>query len=191
MSPGNPIEAYYKCYLEQYRFTFDETRFETRRMLLAEPLDELPATDPRELGRLALIKVDRAARLDNPDWQVLRTLHADYLNTLLPDVQAMRTLARAMFARYRAEIAAGRLDDAMRSAKTLFAMSRHLGEHPSLIGDLIGIAIANLAVTPLDDMIDRPECPNLYWALTNLPAPLLPIRKGIQGERLIVLFCFP
>ncbi len=190
LSPGNPIEAYYKCYLEQYRFAFDEARFETRRMLLAEPLDELPASDTRELGRLALLKVDRAARLDKPDWQVLRTLRADHLDPLLADVQAMRTLARALFARFRAEIAAGRLDDAMQSAKTLCAMSRHLGEHPSLIGALVGIAIANLAVTPLDDMIQRPECPNLYWALTNLPAPLIPIRTGIQGERLMCAALF-
>ena len=42
--------------------------------------------------------------------------------------------------RFRAEVALGRFDDAIRTAKTMFAMSRHLGEHPTLIGNLVGIA---------------------------------------------------
>ena len=30
MNPGNPIEGYLKCYLEQYRFAFDEAGFAER-----------------------------------------------------------------------------------------------------------------------------------------------------------------
>jgi hypothetical protein len=29
----------------------------------------------------------------------------------------------------------------------------------------------------------RPDCPNLYWPLTNLPAPIVSLRDGIEGER--------
>ena len=81
----------------------------------------------------------------------------------------MRTLARALQVRFRAEVALGRFDDAIRTAKTMFAMSRHLGEHPTLIGNLVGIAIAYVAIEPLEEMLEQPGCPNLYWALTNLP----------------------
>ena len=35
-------------------------------------------------------------------------------------------------------------------------------------------------------MIQQPGCPNLYWALTDLPAPLVDLRKGVQGDRTIV-----
>jgi hypothetical protein len=186
LSPGNPIEGYFKCYLEQYRFTFDEARFANRRMLLAEPLEELPGSDLREFGRLALSRVDQAARLDNPDWQILLKMRADGYNTLLPDVQSMRALARALQARFRAEVAGGQIDDAIRTAKTMFAMSRHLGEHhPCLIGYLVGAAIASIAFTPLDEMLEQPGCPNLYWALANLPDPFISIRLGIDGERMM------
>ncbi len=52
MSPGNPIQGYLKCYLEQYRFVFDEENFDRRQALLAMPLEELPA--PKYLSSAGL-----------------------------------------------------------------------------------------------------------------------------------------
>ncbi len=185
MNPGNPIQGYLKCYLEQYRFVYDEEKFDRRRTLLAMPLDELPAPEaPIEFGPFALAQVDAAARLDNPDWQILLKLRADGFETLLPDVQVMRSLGRALAVRFRSEIAGGRIDDAIRTAKTMFAMANQLGEHPTYIGDLVGIAIASIAIGPLEEMIQHADCPNLYWALTNLPDPLVPINRATEGERM-------
>src|SRR5207237_7116098 len=105
---------------------------------------------------------------------------------LLPDVQQLRALANALKVRFRAEVALHRFDDALRTAKTMLAMSRHLSEHPTLIGDLVGIAIAFIALGPLEEMLEQPGCPNLYWALTNLPTPLIPLDKGMEGERVLI-----
>ena len=69
-------------------------------------------------------------------------------------------------------------------------MSRHLGEHPTLIGDLVGIAIAAVAIVQLEKMLDQPGCPNLYWALTNLPRPLISLDKGMEGERVMMAWVF-
>ena len=96
MSPGNPVEGYLKCVLEQYRFVFDEAAFDRRKTLLAMPLEELPAMDEeRSFGGLVLARVDAAARLDRPDWQILEKLKADGFFTVLPDVQSVRGLGRA------------------------------------------------------------------------------------------------
>jgi hypothetical protein len=190
MNPGNPIFHYFKCCMEQEAFFFDRESFERREELLAMPLKELPARDLQEYGRSALMQADRAARLDRPDWQILLTLRADGIATLLPDVQQVRAPARALQVRFRSEIALGRFDDAIRTCKTMFAMSRHLGEHPTLIGNLVGLAIASMAVTTLEEMLGQPDCPNLYWALTNLPVPLVPLSKGMDGERMIVMMLF-
>ena len=189
LKPGNPVQGYLKCYLEQYRFVFDEENFDRRKTLLAMPLDEIPGPDAREFGGFALAQVDAAARLDNPDWQILLKLKADGFETLLPDVQAMRTLGRALAVRFRAEIASGRIDDAIGTAKTMFAMARHLGEHVTFIGDLVGIAIAFTAINPLDELLEQPGCPNLYWALTNLPDPFISLRTALEGER-VTLWSF-
>jgi hypothetical protein len=190
MNPGNPILGYMRCMLEQQRFFFDKEAFEHREKLLAMPLKELPAQELQDYGRFALRQTDRAARLDNPDWQILLKFKSDGINLLLPEVQQIRGLARALVVRFRAEIALGRFDDAIRTAQTMFAMSRHLGEHPTFIGDLVGIAIANMTIGPLEEMLEQPGCPNLFWALTSMPSPLVSLEKGMEGERLIMWWVF-
>src|SRR5262249_34049064 len=152
MTAGNPIENYLKCLLDQDFSSNNEI-----------------------LGKNALRQADRAARMDKPDWQILPKLRTDGINLLLPDLQKMRALASSLQVRFKEEVAERRFDDALRTAKTMFALSRHMNEHPTLIGELVGIAIAFVAIAPLEEMLEQPDCPNLYWALTNLPTPLAPL----------------
>jgi hypothetical protein len=190
MNPGNPIQNYMKCMMEQKKFFFDEEAVQNREALLAMPLKELPAQELKENGRYVLSQVDWAARLDNPDWQVLLKLKADGIELLLPEVQQIRSLARALQVRFRAEIAQCRFDDAIRTAKTMFAISRHLSEHPTLIGNLVGMAIASVTIYHVDEMLVQPGCPNLYWALTTLPSPFISLETGMDGERVMMACVF-
>ena len=162
MTQGNPIPNYLKCILEQ---------------------ESTGTNEP--LGRLALKQADRAARMDKPDWQILPKLKTDGIGLLLPDLQKMRQLAAELQSRFRDEVALRRFDDAVVTAKTMFALSRHMGEHPTLIGDLVAIAIATIAIGPFEDMIGQPGCPNFYWALTALPHPFITLDKGMEGERIL------
>jgi hypothetical protein len=187
MNPGNPIHGYLLCFSEQQNFFFNKEACERRDKLQSMPLKELPAQELQDYGRFALRQADWAARLDKPDWQILLKLKTDGIGLLLPDVQQMRTLANSLKVRFRAEVALGRFDDALRTAKTMFAMSRHMSEHPTLIGDLVGIAITYMAIGPLEELLEQPGCPNLYWALTNLPNPLVPLDKGMAGERVVII----
>jgi hypothetical protein len=187
MNPGNPIQNYFKCFMEQQRFFFDKEAYERREKFLAMPLKELPARELENYGGIALSQADWAARLDNPDWQILLKVKTDGVGLLLPDLQEMRPLAIALKVRFRAEVALGRFDNALRTAKTMFAMARHVGEHPTLVGSVVGMYIANLAIGPLEEMLEQPDCPNLYWALTNLPGPLVSLEKGMGGERALTL----
>jgi hypothetical protein len=187
MNPGNPIQNYLKCFMEQQKFFFDKEAFERREKLLTIPLKELPTQELRDYGGYALKQADWAARLDTPDWQILLKMKTEGVSLLIPDVQQLRPLANALKLRFRAEVAMGRFDDALRTAKTIFAMSRHLALHPTYVGNLVGISIAFGAIGPLEEMLEQPGCPNLYWALTNLPIPLVPIDKGTEGERVGIL----
>ncbi len=161
-TPGNPIPNYMKAVLDRESGGIDA------------PLD-----------KNALQQVDRAARMDKPDWQLLDKLRADGIGLLLPDLQKMRELAQGLHARFRDEIAQRRFDDAVVTAKTMFALSKHVGEHPTIIGQLVAIAIANVAIQPLEEMIGQPDAPNFYWALAHLPVPFIALDRGIEGERLI------
>ena len=42
-----------------------------------------------------------------------------------------------------------------------------------------------MALETLTELIQQPNAPNLYWALTDLPSPLVELRKGAQGDRVI------
>ena len=121
--------------MEQQKFFFDKEAFRRREKLLAMPLKELPARELQDYGGFALKQADWAARLDNPDWQILRQLKADG-NRPADSRRAGRSgsLAAALKVRFRAEVALGPLRRRDRTAKTMFAMSRHLGEHPTLVG---------------------------------------------------------
>src|SRR5262249_7851898 len=92
----------------------------------------------------------------------------------------------ALQVRFRAEVAGQRFDDAIRTAKTMFALSRHLGEHPSEVANLVGLWTAHLGLNTLAEMVQQPGCPNLYWALTDLPCPLVDLRKGVHGQRTLL-----
>ncbi len=187
MNPGNPIQSYMKCFMEQQKFFFDKEAFDRREKLLTMPLKELPVQELNDYGLSPLRQADWAARLDAPDWQFLLPLRKDGVSVGIPDVQEMRTLANALKVRFRAEIALGRFDDALKTAKTMFAMSRHLGEHLVFVSDLVGIHIAFVAIGPLEEMLEQSGCPNLYWALSNLPVPMVAIDKATQGERVGIL----
>ena len=114
-------------------------------------------------------------------------IKSEGVSLLIPDVQQLRILAAALKVRFRSEASAGRFEEAIRTAKTLFAMARHLGEHPTYVGNLVGIAVAFVAIGPLEELLEQRGCPNLYWALSTLPRPLVSLEKGTQGERLWVL----
>jgi hypothetical protein len=186
VQPGNPIVGYLKCFMEQERFFLDRETVAERERLAKLPLAELRTAALQDYGGAALRRADYAARLETPDWQALIPLRNEGVYMLLPDVQRMRALAAPLAVRFRGQVAVRRYEDATRTAQTMFALSRHLGEHPTLIGDLVGIAIAGVAIGPLEEMIDQSGCPNLYWALTDLPTPLVDLRKGMDGDRVMI-----
>ncbi len=102
---------------------------------------------------------------------------------MLPDVQSLGTLAKALKVRSAPRspwAASTRLYTPPRRC----LLARHLGEHPTFIANVRGISVAYLAIEPLEAMLEKPGCPNLYWALTSLPTPLVSLEKGREGERL-------
>ena len=108
------------------------------------------------------------------------------MEPLSDELGPLQDLAAALQVRFRAEVAGRHFDAALCTAKTLFALARHLGEHPTEVANLVGLWAAHLSLGTLEEMVQQPGCPNLYWALTDLPCPLVDLRKGVQGDRTLV-----
>jgi hypothetical protein len=186
LKPGNPGQNYLKCFMEQRTFFYGKEAVAERASYLSLPLAELPADKLRNYGGHALRHADWAARLDTLDWQVTQRVQSDGLDTVLHEPTPLRVLAAALQVRFRGHVAGRRFDDAVGSAKTMFALARHLGEYPAEAANTVGLAVAEQAVDTLEEMVQQPGCPNLYWALTDLPCPLVELRKGLQGQRALV-----
>jgi hypothetical protein len=151
------------------------------------PLKDLPASEASWVAQFrALEDVDRGARRQHCDWELVDRLKSDGIGTLLPDLQTTRTFGTLLAVRCRLEMAAGDFDKAIYTLQTGFALAKHVGEGPTLIHALIGHAIASLMLARVEEMIQQPGAPNLYWALTALPSGLIDIHQALQGEKLTI-----
>ena len=186
LNPGNAAQDYLKVFMEQHPFFFGRQAAVDRERYESMPLADLAREKLDGYGGGPLNRADWAARMDSLDWQSLASVQSGGIEAPPAEVGPLQVLARALHVRFRVEVAGRRFDDAIRTCKTMFALSRHLGEHPTEVADLVGLWVAHLALNSLEEMVQQPNCPNLYWALTDLPSPLVDLRKGVQGEQTMV-----
>lgn len=196
IQPGEKLAGFLKCFMEQNVF-FNTENSMKREAWNQLPLDELPLDEIKEHGVFngiaynppyagMMVFMDQAARYDRVEWNIRYNLRKDGWGALLPDVQKLRELASVLKLRMRAEIKAGEFAKAAETSKTLFGLARMLEQHPTLIGYLVGVAIATIAVEALEEMVQQPGCPNWYWGLTELGSPVLDLRLAVQGERTLL-----
>ena len=179
---GNPAQWYVRCFAEQRNFFFGKDSVAARRSALVVPLDKFPKDELGYYGGNALKQADYGARHDALDWQITDRVKTEGLDAAYPELPSFGVLGEALHVRFRLELATKRFADAVVTAKTMFAFARHLGEHPTTAGNAVGLDVANRALDALDEFVRLPGSPNLYWALSDLPSPLVGVRKGLQGQ---------
>ncbi|MFO0889841.1 MAG: hypothetical protein U0790_11955 [Isosphaeraceae bacterium] len=157
---------------------------------LEMPLDKFPADEARAFvkswgGRIR--QLEFAARRSSCDWSyTLPEQRLEAFDILLPDVQDLRTWARLLAVKARAEIVNREYDQAARTLETGIAMGRHVGNGPFLINALVGMAICGNMLDRVEELSARPHSPNLYWALAALPRPLVSIREAMETEQRVI-----
>jgi hypothetical protein len=196
-NPGNAVQLYYRAMNpESFQLLQRDPKLHVRLAELGQkPLRELTPAEIKDLSVVSgwkfLLEVDRGARRPNYDWELTDPLRKEGIGLLLPDVQSMRTLGMLVRARAKAELAAGDFNKAARTIQTGLAMGRHASNGPTLIQGLVGVAIASIVLDVVEDWVGQPDAPNLYWALTDLPQPLVDLRAGFEGERVWLDALFP
>jgi hypothetical protein len=184
--PGNAAVHYYRAFSPEWTMH--------RQPELSKPLDawlENPRQTPGKNLSWArnyrpLEQIDYGARRDHCDWQLLERLRKEGFGLLIPDAQGMRTYASLLALRARLEMVDGKFDKAVYSLETGMALGRDMADGPTLIHGLIGIAFAQIMLEQAEELSQLAGSPNLYWALTDLPAPFISLRNPIQGERVVV-----
>src|SRR5262249_33684781 len=126
------------------------------------------------------------------DWNyTLPEQKEEVIEVLMPDLQDMRDWARLLSLKARVEIAERKYDDAVATIETGVSFSRHIGAGPFMINALVGVAAAQVMLGCAQELISMPDAPNLYWALTALPRPLVSLRMAQENERMQPAWLFP
>jgi hypothetical protein len=103
----------------------------------------------------------------------------------------MRNWADLLVVKARVETAEHAYDQAVDTIETGFAFGRHVGEGPFVIHSLVGIAICNFMLSRVEELISQPGAPNLYWALTALPRPLVSMREALETDFMVADYMVP
>ncbi|WP_165222277.1 hypothetical protein [Aquisphaera insulae] len=134
--------------------------------------------------RIDLLEI--AARRETCDWAFpLDEQRTNAIDIALYDIESLRTWGSVIALKAHVEIAEGRFVDAERTLETGFAFGRHVGAGPFMINALVGMAIERSMLDRVDEWVQKPGSPNLYWALTALPHPLVSVREAMEQERLL------
>jgi len=148
------------------------------------PLKDLPRKDVREAlagYATALRWAEQAAQRDHCSWELPAV---DFHNFDFPysELQDLRLLANILNARCRLELSEGKFDQAAGSLRIGLILAQHVGDGDTLIQALVGNAIATVMFGRVEEWMQIPSSPNLYWALTALPVPFLDGRHAIEFE---------
>jgi hypothetical protein len=193
LKPGNAILFYQRAHSPEWwnlvarDDTFEKTEW-FQGSLASFPKKE--AAKLLQYGSL-LKEIDYAARRAHCDWELTDRMRAEGVYMLLPEMAAFRRYGHLAGVRSRLALTDKKYAAANHSLQTGFALSRHVAEAPTLINFLVAVGIGTTTTVAVEDWVQIPGAPNLYWPLTDLPTPFLSLRHNMQGERLLAEQMFP
>jgi hypothetical protein len=143
------------------------------------PLNKLPLQEVHDFLKpysASLRLARQAASREHCDWE-LPPITFQSIQVYLPlrHIQSCRELANLLSIQFRLQLAEGRFDDAAETLQTGFVLTSHLCEGDRFIDTLVGIAIDTIMFSHVEEWIQTPGSPNLYWALTALT----PLRRNL------------
>ncbi len=197
-TPGNAALDYHRAYLLRPSWPRDpkESTKLNETLIAWEELtvEKLPVAEVKKhlLGYSQSFRaLDAAAKSDHCDWELASKISVKNIDLLLTEVQTFRELARSQKFRVRVALAENDFASAVQHIQTGIRLGKDVGEGATLIQSLVGIAITSIFLNELEQLIQRPNSPNMYWALATLPRPVLDPRSALEGEGRIFDNLFP
>jgi hypothetical protein len=151
------------------------------------PLESIPLDQARprlENYRNALVEARLGARRQTCNWEF--DLRSEGIELQLPEIQNMRALLRLVALNARIAVIDGKVEEAVEWLQTGYAMARHVTEGPILIQGLVGVAMSRAMTKPLEDLIQAPGAPSLFWALADRPRPFIDLAEAMDSERFLL-----
>ena len=157
------------------------------------PFDAMSIPEAEKfLDRFASVteQLSAAARRTDCQWEYVLE-GQDPLLISLNDSQSMRAYARLLCIKARYEIRGGKFDQAVSTMQDNLALARHVANGPFIVSRLIGVTISSITLDRVQELLQQPGAPNLYWALASLPRPLIAFDGALVMERQLLELKFP
>jgi len=152
------------------------------------PIDKVPLDKLRKASSVCDGYVGshlkRASMCRDAEWGLAEeTLSGrETLDFLLPSVQQTRSMARLLMLRNRLAVIDGRFEDSIEHLRMTYQLGQDVSEMKFLVSKLVGIAEVGMANEGILHLIAAEGSPNMYWALAELPQPIVSIRDSIRLE---------
>lgn len=101
---------------------------------------------------------------------------------LLPSVQQTRSMSRVLALKNRLAVIEGRYDDSVDYLRMNYQLGQNVSQMNVLVTNLVGLAEIGIANAGMLDLIAAKDSPNMYWALMELPTPIIRIRDAVRLE---------
>jgi hypothetical protein len=127
-------------------------------------------------------ELDLAGRRTTCDWDPpFRDVGA---YTLLPHLEPLaHAMTRLIKIRALTQLDQGKTDEAVKTLRLGYEMSDKVGQEGILISGLVALHIGTEMDDALIRVMNQPQAPNLFWALSELPHRRDLFHKAMEGER--------
>ena len=96
-----------------------------------------------------------------------------------------------MMLQLRLAIIEKRYDDAVEILRITYKLGQDVNEMGFLVSGLVGIAEVGMANNGVMMLISNEDAPNLYWALAELPTPIIDQRRAMRLDSSMPIRIFP
>ncbi|MBP7050057.1 MAG: hypothetical protein KBE65_03495 [Phycisphaerae bacterium] len=150
---------------------------------IESPVDQLPQQEVRRALKMfdqAIHYLDLAGRSEQCTWEF--AIREEGLRAATPDWSGYRMLSRVLALKVRLQAADRDFPGAIQTLRIMLAMAKDVGTGPLSLQNAVGYGLAGRAIREIEGFVQQPSAPNLYWALTALPSPLIDMRLSLQAE---------
>jgi hypothetical protein len=128
-------------------------------------------------------ELELAGRCESCDWQI--PFRERGALTLLPHLSAIaRGLSNTIQTRAIRQLMDNKPEEAIKTLRLGYEMAYKTSQEPTLISTLVALRTHHAMNLTLMDLMNRPDAPNLYWALAELPECKTLLRHAFDGQRL-------
>jgi hypothetical protein len=186
---GNAAVPYGKVTAEQWAFFTKYANTDVISSWQEMPLEKL-RTEKIPIPSGSLFFLEQGAKCKYCDWQ-FPIGQMPFYEILLPEAQQSRSYARILAVKARIAIANWNFDEAIKTFQTNCALGRNVAQGETLVNGLLGVAINGIMIPQINEYVQQPAAPNLYWAFTTLPNPLIDMQRALDVESQALELSFP